>query len=433
AQLPRRALRRRAAARLDRPCLRQPPAPVARRRAQRQPRPGHLDRRDATALPDQQDRHDCRRRHPRPRDGRQHAPPRDRALRGPRRPRRGQRRLHRGVDVRVRPAHAGRDGRRPRGADQRPRSRLPLLTMSRLLFFTQEAFRALRRNGAPSMAAVVTTVVTVILLGVLIPIFQTTQAKSDQVRDSLEFRVAIYDDATKPEINKLEDQLLAIPHVASARLITKSEALHELTEDLGKQKSGELLTQLHSNPLPANFEVKADDASNLDAVRAAVTPPGPSGNPQSISPIVQDVFDRQEDSKKIEQVTSALKIVLTVITALLIIASLMLVGNTIRLSIYTRRREVEVMRLVGATRWFIRWPFMIEGVVVGFAGGLVAILILWLGKITIVDPLSDTFSFLAAQNNSTLSFPALVAILFGASVLVSAVGSGVTLRRFLKV
>jgi cell division transport system permease protein len=305
--------------------------------------------------------------------------------------------------------------------------------MSRLLFFTQEAFRALRRNGAPSMAAIVTTVVTVILLGVLIPIFQTTQAKSDQVRDSLEFRVAIFDDATQPEIAKLEGQLQAIPHVASVRLITKPEALKELTEDLGKQKSSELLTQLHSNPLPANFEVKADDASNLDSVRAAVTPPGANGKPQPISPIIQDVFDRQEDSKKIEQVTSALKIVLTVITALLIIASLMLVGNTIRLSIFTRRREVEVMRLVGATRWFIRWPFMIEGVVVGFFGGLVAILILWLGKLTIVDPLSDSIGFLAAQNSTTLSFPALVAILFGAAVLVSAVGSGVTLRRFLKV
>jgi cell division transport system permease protein len=106
----------------------------------------------------------------------------------------------------------------------------------------------------------------------------------------------------------------------------------------------------------------------------------------------------------------------------------MLVGNTIRLSIYTRRREVEVMRLVGATRWFIRWPFMIEGVVVGIAGGLVAILILWLGKITIVDPLSGSFKFLAAQN-----FPLLVAILFASAVLVSAIGSGVTLRRFLKV
>lgn len=305
--------------------------------------------------------------------------------------------------------------------------------MSRLFFFIREAFRALRRNGAPSMAAIVTTVVTVTLLGVLIPVFQTTQAKSDEVRDSLETRVAIYDDATKAETDQLEQKLLAIPHVASVKLVTKAEALHELSEDLGKQKSGELLTQLHSNPLPANFKVKADDASNLDSVRAAIAPPGANGKPQPISPIVQDVFDRQEDSQKIEQVTSALKIVLTVITALLIVASLMLVGNTIRLSIYTRRREVEVMRLVGATRWFIRWPFMIEGVVVGFAGGLVAILILWLGKLTIVDPLSNSIGFLAAQNSTTLSFPALVAILFGASVLVSAVGSGVTLRRFLKV
>jgi cell division transport system permease protein len=305
--------------------------------------------------------------------------------------------------------------------------------MSRFLFFTQEAFRALRRNGAPSMAAIVTTVTTVILLGVLIPVFQTTQAKSESVRDSLEFRVAIYDDATQGEISALESKLEAIPNVASVSFISKAEALRELEKDPGKSKSEDLLAQLHDNPLPANFQIKADDASNLDAVRAAVTPVGPNGKPQPISPIIQDVFDRQQESQQIEQVTSALKIVLTVITALLILASLMLVGNTIRLSIYTRRREVEVMRLVGATRWFIRWPFMIEGVVVGFAGGLIAILILWLGQITIVDPLSDTFSFLAAQNNSTLSFPALVAILFGAAVLVSAVGSGVTLRRFLKV
>jgi cell division transport system permease protein len=305
--------------------------------------------------------------------------------------------------------------------------------MSRIFFFIREAFRALRRNGAPSMAAIVTTVVTVLLLGVLIPIFQTTQAKSEQVRESLEFRVALFDDATKEEIAALKTKLEAIPHVESVELITKAEALKELSADLGEDKSADLLSQLNSNPLPANFRVKADDAANLDAVREAVTPPGPDGKPQPISPIVQDIFDRQEESQKIEQVTSALKIVLTVITGLLIAASLMLVGNTIRLSIYTRRREIEVMRLVGATRWFIRWPFMIEGVVVGFVGGLTAILILWLGKITIVDPLSDSFSFLAAQNNSTLSFPALVVILFASAVVVSAIGSGVTLRRFLKV
>lgn len=309
--------------------------------------------------------------------------------------------------------------------------------MSRIFFFIAEAFRALRRNGAPSMAAIVTTVTTVILLGVLIPVFQTTQAKSSEIRQSLEFRVPVYDDATKAEINALQGKLEAIPHVESVRFISKQEALAEFKSSYGKTKVEESITQLHGyNPLPGNFSVKPDDASNLEAVRSAVAPPGANGKPQPISPIINaenPTFEQQQGGKKIEQVTSALKIVLSVITALLIVASLMLVGNTIRLSIYTRRREVEVMRLVGATRWFIRWPFMIEGVVVGFAGGLIAILILWLGKITIVDPLSSTFSFLAAQNNSTLSFPALVAILFAASVLVSAIGSGVTLRRFLKV
>jgi cell division transport system permease protein len=300
--------------------------------------------------------------------------------------------------------------------------------MSRLIFFFQEAVRALRRNAAPSLAAVVTTVVTVVLLGMLIPIFQTAQGKSEEVRDQLNVQYALYDDATKAEISALRSKLEAIPHVAEVAFISKQKALETLKGEL-KDKS--IVEQLHTNPLPNSFEVKADDAANLDGIREAVYPHGPKGEP--ISPIISNPFDRQQSAEKIEQVTGALKIVLTVITALLVLASLMLVGNTIRLSIFTRRREVEVMRLVGATRWFIRWPFMIEGVVVGFAGGLIAILILWLGKITIVDPLSKSFSFLAAQNNSTLSFPTLVAILFAASILVSALGSGVTLRRFLKV
>ena len=300
--------------------------------------------------------------------------------------------------------------------------------MGRLLFFFQEALRALKRNGAPSLAAIVTTVVTVVLLGMLIPIFQTAQGKSEEVRDQLNIQYALYDDATKAEIASLQKELEGIPHVAEVTFVSKTEALATLKSEL---KDKTIVEELHTNPLPNSFEVKADDAANLDAVQQAVYPNGPKG--KSISPIISNPFDRQQSSDKIEQVTSALKIVLTVITALLVLASLMLVGNTIRLSIYTRRREVEVMRLVGATRWFIRWPFMIEGVVVGFAGGLLAILILWLGKITIVDPLSDKIGILAAQNSTTLGFPALVAILFAASIFVSTIGSGVTLRRFLRV
>jgi cell division transport system permease protein len=229
-------------------------------------------------------------------------------------------------------------------------------------------------------------------------------------------------------MDALGNRIEGLAHVQSVEFVSKSEAL-EILE--GRLKDPSILKELNTNPLPPSFNVRPDDAANLEAIRQELTPVGPSGKPQPISPIISEVKDSREEAEKIEDVTSALKIVLTVLTGLLLVASLMLVGNTIRLSIYARRREVEVMRLVGATRWFIRWPFMIEGVVVGFLGGLAAILILWLGKVTIVDPLSDSFALVAAQN--TISFLPLVLILLASATVVSAIGSGITLRRFLRV
>ncbi|HTT96004.1 MAG TPA: permease-like cell division protein FtsX [Solirubrobacterales bacterium] len=302
--------------------------------------------------------------------------------------------------------------------------------MSRILFFFSEAFRALRRNGAPTLAAVVTTVVTLVLLGVLIPIFQTAQAKSNEVRSQLAINFALYDDATNAEIAQAKEKVEAMPHVAEVSFISKQEALQTLKSEL-QDKS--IVEELHTNPLPASLLVKATDASDLPQIEKEVMGTTGGGKADPISPAISNPFSRQQSTEKIEKVTSALKIVLTVLMALLVVASVMLIGNTIRLSIFTRRREVEVMRLVGATRWFIRWPFLIEGVVVGFLGGLVAILILWIGKTTIVDPLSDTNSFAAAQHDATLAFPVLAAVLFGAAILVSTLGSGVTLRRFLRV
>lgn len=300
----------------------------------------------------------------------------------------------------------------------------------RIFFFVGEAFRAMRRNAAPTTAAIVTTVLTAILIGVLIPVFQTTQSKSNEVRGQLELRAFLYDDATKKETEGLQSRLEGLPHVASVSYLSKKQALAEFKRDF-QQQDRDVLKELKSNPLPANFIIKPDDAANLDAIRAAIQPPDKAGKPTFISPIVREVDDRQATADKIEEVTGALKLVLTVITVLLIAASLLLIGNTIRLSIYTRRREIEVMRLVGATRWFIRWPFMIEGVVVGVLGGAIAILLLWIGKITVVDPLSESFALMKAQDS--MSFLLLVGCLFVAAILVSAVGSGLTLRRFLKV
>jgi cell division transport system permease protein len=300
--------------------------------------------------------------------------------------------------------------------------------MSRIFFFLQEGLRAMRRSGAPSLAAVITVVVTVVLLGVLVPIVQTTQGKADQVRDQLELKAFLFLDATPEETTDVQKKIEAIPHVSTVTYVDQAEALKIMQDRLHDDN---LIGELKSNPLPPSFDIKVDDPDNLDSVRSALQPPNAAGQPEPLSPAVDEIVDSRDDTNKINSVTSAVKWVLFVITGLLLIASLGLIANTIRLSIYARRREVEVMRLVGATNWFIRWPFMIEGLVVGFVGGVIAIGVLLVGKLTIVDPLAHNFDLIQAQK--TVAFGPLAITLLAAAMIVSAIGSGITLRRFLQI
>ena len=139
----------------------------------------------------------------------------------------------------------------------------------------------------------------------------------------------------------------------------------------------------------------------------------------------------RDDTERILVATRVVKLTTGLLAVLLVVASVLLVSNTIRLSLFSRRREVEVMKLVGATDWFIRWPFVIEGVLLGALGGAAAVALLLVGKIALLDPLIDQFSLLAAPN--TIQFGLLVAVLLVAAVGVSAAGSGLSLRRFLRV
>jgi cell division transport system permease protein len=302
--------------------------------------------------------------------------------------------------------------------------------MGRLLFFVSEAFRALRRQAAPSLAAIVTIVVTTLLLGVLVPVLRASEDTASDVQDQIGLNVFLYSDATPNQIQRVREQILAVDHVTAAEYISKKEAVGIL-EGRVEGDLKDSLDELRSNPLPPSYRVSLDEADNLESVTAALQPAGPNGKPRPINPAIEEINDQRQDSRDIRQVTGAVKIVLLVIAVLLLVASLLLVANTIRLSIYARRREVEVMRLVGATNWFIRWPFMIEGMIVGLTGALIAVGILVLGKVTIVDPLAADFQLI--DNFSSVSFVPLVILLVASAIVVSALGSGVTLRRFLRV
>lgn len=300
--------------------------------------------------------------------------------------------------------------------------------MGRFAFFLGESYRALRRNAAPSMAAVVTIAVTVLLVGVLVPVLDASGSKTEEVRNQLELKVFLFADSTQTEIRSLQKRIEGIRHVDEVEYVSPADAL-KLLEDKLQDKS--LLAELNTNPLPPAFNVRLDDPDNLESVQSALSPPSASGKPQPISPAIDEINAGGAQTDAIRSVTGAVKILLLGIAILLGIASLFLVGNTIRLSIYARRREIEVMQLVGATNWFIRWPFVIEGIVVGLFGAAIAVGIMLVAKAIIVDPLSDDLALI--DNLNTIAFGPLIASLVIGAMALAALGSGVTLRRFLRI
>ena len=292
----------------------------------------------------------------------------------------------------------------------------------RLGFFLREALRGLRRSSAPALAALLTVLLTALVLGVFIPIVQATTGTANEVRSRVVVDVYVAESATQREISELESAITATTNVKSVEFISKGEALQNAKEKNPRafREGAELLG---SNPLPASFRVTPEEPDKLGAIVDRLE----AGNLAAID----EVRNREEDTKEILSATGLVKALTAGLAVLLVFASIALIANTIRLSVFARRREVEVMKLVGATNWFIRWPFVIEGVVVGFFGGVLAVLLLTIAKETFIDPLSERFALLAAPE--TIDFPLLVIVLMLACVAVSALGSGITLRRFLKV
>jgi cell division transport system permease protein len=295
----------------------------------------------------------------------------------------------------------------------------------RPIFYVHEALRGLRRSSAPALAAMLTVLLTALVLGVFIPIVQATTGTANEVRSRVVLDVYVSDSATEKQTAELRRSIESTANVRRVEFISKGEALaHAQRKNPEAFKEGAEL--LGSNPLPASFRVTPDDPARIDEIVDALAP---NGRPRLAA--VDDVRNREEETDKILSATGLVKALTAGLAALLVIASVTLVANTIRLSVFARRREVEVMKLVGATNWFIRWPFVIEGVIVGFVGGLLAVMLLTVAKETFVDPLSEDFALLAAPD--TIDFPVLVAVMMLACVVVSALGSGITLRRFLRV
>lgn len=294
-------------------------------------------------------------------------------------------------------------------------------------FFLAEALRSIRANAAVSVAATVTVLIAVFILGAFIPSFLYVQSTVDSQKERVDINVFIADSATVPQVEGLRSQLTALQErgeVESFVYVSKEEALVKLRDRLNDPS---ILEELPGNPLPASFEVKPTDPARSDAIIIQLED----------SPAIDTELGISYGKETADRLLSVARFIQWAglgLISILLVASILLIGNTIRLSIFARRREVEVMKLVGATNWFIRWPFVIEGIICGLIGAVLSVGLLFAVKVTVVDTwIRDADSDLTRDQATTLGFPLLGLMLILSGAVVGALGSGITLRRFLKV
>ncbi|HEX7083687.1 MAG TPA: permease-like cell division protein FtsX [Gaiellaceae bacterium] len=286
-----------------------------------------------------------------------------------------------------------------------------------------EAWRSLGANLSTTVAATMTVLIGMFLLGLFIALGTWTVSWSNHVKKELVVKVYFAPDATSAQKTTLARQLEQNPYVKHGPggivYVSKAQALDQM-----KKEYPDLVRNIASNPLPDSLNVTPDRGENVDRLYTSLTKPHvPAG--------VSSVRDGKQVSHRILQVAHVIEVVFTLATIVLLIASILLIANTIRLSIFSRRREIEVMKLVGATNWFVRGPFMLEGVFCGLAGSLLAIFFLVIGKAVALPAILPHLS--GDSDVRALEFPLVALILLAMGLALGAVGSGMTIRRFLRV
>jgi cell division transport system permease protein len=283
-----------------------------------------------------------------------------------------------------------------------------------------EAWRSLGANVSTTFAATLTVLVGMFLLGLFIALGSWTLSWSDHMKRELMVKV---DFKTKPQATRQQENAVARmlssnPQVKTFRFVSKEQALQRM-----KKRYPELTQDLPYNPLPDSIEIVPTKAEHIQVVYDSLHPL-PAG--------VASVTHGKKLSSRVLQVARVIQAIVTIATVTLLAAATLLIMNTIRLSIFSRRREIEVMKLVGATNWFIRGPFMLEGLITGVGGALIAVLLLLLGKeLALPSILHGALS--SEPDVQALAFPITALILLVSGLLLGAIGSGLTIRRFLKV
>ena len=288
-------------------------------------------------------------------------------------------------------------------------------------YFIKETYKSIRRNGFMSFASISTVAVSLLVLGMFLMIFLNTNNLAQYLENQVQISVYMQDSATDKELASVKDKLTKMPGVVKVTQVSKQEALERFRKRLGDQD--QLLNSLgKENPFPNSFEVQVDNPERIKVL----TPQIGQLNKVETAKFGQEVVEH------LFQLTKILRFGGILLVVFLAMATLFIISNTIRLTVFARRKEVIIMKYVGATDWFIRWPFILEGMTLGFFGAVVAFILINSIYSGLLTRIHATLAFLPLLPTSPLLFYVDLFLLV-AGTGIGALGSYISVRKFLRV
>lgn len=282
-------------------------------------------------------------------------------------------------------------------------------------FFLGEVFTNFTRNAAMQLTAIGTVAVTIVMLGSFLYVRETISSFGQGILKQIEIAVYLNDDVTDAQAKSLAAKLAADNRVSAARYVPRADGLREMRARLGKDFDTSLLT---SNPLPNAFRIQVRSADDVPLVAASVAK----------FPGVAKVDYAADTVTKLLKTADVIARIGLGMIGLLVLTAAIIIANTIRLTVFARRREIAIMQLVGATNMYIRMPFIAEGVIAGVLGALLAIVVLGIAELQVVPRISATLQFVPFHVNELQLAGELV--LVGAAV--GLLASWISVGRYLR-
>lgn len=292
---------------------------------------------------------------------------------------------------------------------------------SSLSYFWGETFRSLFRNRFMAIASVLTVTLSMFILGVFLSAVLNINHMASYLENQVEMTVYLKDGLTTGQVMGIGKYLKAQPGMKEIKFTNKDQAMKDFRERMGDQQG--LLDAINGNPLPASYQMSFQTPEQLKTAAEVVA------KYQGVE-TVQYGKDIIEQLYKVAQVIRLSGIVLIIFLAG---AELFIISNTIRLTVFARRREIQIMKYVGASNGFIRWPFLFEGMVIGFLGSGFASLILWEGYKTVVSEMAAAGLVFIPMIPLWPFMGYTTLIILAAGIVIGVMGSAISLRKYMKV